>query len=141
MSPSLVVVHTLFVGLRAIATCMVCSPGCSLMSSFPLSRPGWKFQPGRLTNLLYFDFIGNAHVFTILPGGQLEPLVMFGDLRLSRLKVSLDGIVAPAHQVSNGSRIDIPQVQRICLCKVVSNNRIDRAAEPLRGRLRRLDAL
>src|SRR5450755_1872434 len=135
MSPSRVVVHALFVGLRARATCIVCCPGCSLMSSSPLSRPSENFQPGRLTSLLHDDLISNIHVFTILPRCQLEPLVMFGYLRLSHLKVGLDGIVAPAYQISNGSCIDIPQMQWVRLCKVVSDHRIDRATKSLRCRV------
>src|SRR5450755_761229 len=34
-------------------------------------------QPERLTSLLHRDLISNIHIFPVLPGGQLEPLVMF----------------------------------------------------------------
>src|SRR5450755_4737446 len=69
------------------------------VSSF---SPGWNFQPGRLTSLLHSDFISNVHVFTVLPGCQLEPLMMFGYLLLAHNEVGLDGIIAPAYQISNG---------------------------------------
>jgi hypothetical protein len=62
-------------------------------------------------------------------GDQLEPLMMGVNLRPSRLKVGLDGIVAPAYQISNSRRIDIPQVQWVRLCKVVSYDGIDNTAE------------